>query len=319
MRVACLTLACALTASLPASAQITGRSVPAPITGITFDDVSNVSAEVTTLSSIAKPPSVRVVFDTGEPGSYYLKPIQSFHPVAYVMGELMDSSYACSYSVPGITSFTQNYTATLGSLVDIWEVGNEINGSWLCNSSSTRHRSSGNGGAGSVMQKVEAMYNTVTALGGRTALTFFYEGEPSEPNNCIDTSGGGNDMFSWIATNFLNSPTTESEAIRLGVNYVLISWYPDQCPGENPNWPVVYTKLGQVFPNAKVGFGELGTANPKNGSAFEKNEIDTIYPLKAGVGGLPSNYISGVFWWYAAEEMVPWPGSLGLTLKAAIQ
>lgn len=198
MRVACLTLACALTASLPASAQITGRSVPAPITGITFDDVSNVSAEVTTLSSIAKPPSVRVVFDTGEPGSYYLKPIQSFHPVAYVMGELMDSSYACSYSVPGITSFTQNYTATLGSLVDIWEVGNEVNGSWLCNSSSTRHHSSGNGGAGSVMQKVEAMYSTVTALGGRTALTFFYEGEPSEPNNCIDTSGGGNDMFSPI-------------------------------------------------------------------------------------------------------------------------
>jgi hypothetical protein len=144
------------------------------------------------------------------------------------------------------------------------------------------------------MQKVEAMYTTETALGGRTALTFFYEGEPSESNNCIDTSGGGNDMFSWIHTNFLDSPTTETEAIRLGVNYVLISWYPDQCPGENPNWPVVYTKLGQVFPNAKVGFGELGTAKPQNGSAFEKNEIDTIYPLKAGVGGLPSNYISGV-------------------------
>ena len=319
MRVACLTLACALAASLPASAQITGRSAPAPITGITFDDVSNVSAEVTTLSSIAKPPSVRVVFDTGEPASYYLKPIQSFHPVAYVMGELMDSSYACSYSVPGITSFTQSYTATLGSLVDIWEVGNEVNGSWLCNSGSTRRHSRGNGGVGSVMQKVEAMYNTVTALGGRTALTFFYEGEPSEPNNCIDTSGGGNDMFSWINTNFLDFPTTETEAIRLGVNYVLISWYPDQCQGENPNWPVVYTKLGQIFPNAEVGFGELGTANPENGSAFEKNEINTIYPLKAGVGGLPSNYISGVFWWYAAEEMVPWPGSLGLTLTAAIQ
>src|ERR1700719_4928151 len=89
--------------------------------------------------------------------------------------------------------------------------------------------------------------------------------------------------------------------------------------GENPNWPVVYTKLGQIFPNAEVGFGELGTANPENGSAFEKNEINTIYPLKAGVGGLPSNYISGVFWWYAAKEMVPWPGSLGLTLTAAIQ
>ena len=42
-------------------------------------------------------------------------------------------------------------------------------------------------------------------------------------------------MFTWINTYFLASPTTETEAIRLGINYVLISWYPDQCPGENPN------------------------------------------------------------------------------------
>lgn len=79
------------------------------------------------------------------------------------MGELMDSSYACSYTVAGITIFTQNYTATLGSLV--WEVGNEVNGSWPCNGGSTHHHSAG-GGVGSAMQKVEAMYNTVTALGG---------------------------------------------------------------------------------------------------------------------------------------------------------
>jgi hypothetical protein len=318
MNIAYLTLAAAVTASPPATAQITGRSVPAPIVGITYDKVSNVSAEVATLSNIAKLPSVRVVFDTGEQASYYLKPIQSFHPVAYVMGELMDSSYACSYTVAGISIFTQNYTATLGSLVDVWEVGNEVNGSWLCNGGSTHHHSAG-GGVGSVMQKVEAMYNTVTALGGRTALTFFYEGEPTDPNNCIDTSGGGNDMFTWINTYFLASPTTETEAIRLGINYVLISWYPDQCPGENPNWPAVYTKLGRIFPSAVVGFGELGTANTENGSTFEKNEINAIYSLKPGVGGLPSNYISGVFWWYAAEEMVPWPGSLGLTLNAAIK
>ena len=310
----------ALTSTLSivaAEAQITGRTVPSPIVGITYDDVSEVSAEVTTLISIAKPPSVRVVFDTGEPASYYLKPIQSFHPVSYVMGELMDSSYACSYSVAGITSFTQSYTSTLGSLVDIWEVGNEVNGSWLCNGGG-RARHGVTNAAGSVMLKVEAMYNTVAALGGRTALTFFYEGEPSEPNNCIDTSGGGNDMFSWINTYFLDAPTTETEAIRTGLNYVLISWYPDQCPGENPNWPVVYTKLASIFPNAQVGFGELGTANPKDGSAFEKSEINSIYPIRAGVGGLPANYIGGVFWWYAAEEMVPWPSYLGLTLNAAV-
>jgi hypothetical protein len=314
---AALFLAVVVVAPNFAQAQITGRIVPSPIVGVTFDDVSQSSAEANALTHIARSPSVRVVFDTGEPASYYLGPIKAFNPVAYVMGELMDSSYACSYSVASITSFTQSYTATLGTLVDIWEVGNEVNGSWLCNGGgSGRHRSSG--GAGSVMQKVGAMYDTVTTKGGRTALTFFYEGEPSDPNNCIDTSGGGDDMFSWISTYFLDSPTAETEKIRTGLNYVLVSWYPDQCPLENPNWPVVYTKLGQIFPNARVGFGELGTADPQNGSAFEINEINTIYPMRANVAGLPANYIGGVFWWYAAEEMVPWPGSLGATLNAAI-
>jgi len=47
----------ALTSTLSivaADAQITGRTVPSPIVGITYDDVSEVSAEVTTLISIAK-------------------------------------------------------------------------------------------------------------------------------------------------------------------------------------------------------------------------------------------------------------------------
>jgi hypothetical protein len=298
-----------------ASAQITGRQVPSPIVGITYDDVSRVSKETTTLQSIARIPTVRIVFDKGEPASYYLAPIQAFNPKAYIMGELIDSSYMKRYTtVSAVQTFTTNYTRVLGSQVDIWEIGNEVNGNWLSNL--------GNGS--DVMPKVEAMYDIVSSQSGRTALTFFYEGEPSEPNNCIATDHGGNDMFTWINSRFsLNLPPSqrpaETEKIRLGLNYALISWYPDQCPGEMPNWTAVYTQLSTIFPNAGVGFGELGTANPQNGSTFEKNEISSIYPMKAGVGGLPPTYVSGVFWWYAAEEMVPWPGYLGSALNLAIQ
>ena len=94
---------------------------------------------------------------------------------------------------------------------------------------------------------------------GATALTFFYEGEPADPHNCISTDNGGNDMFTWIAQQFqLNQLTSqrsvETEKIRLNVNYVLISWYPDQCPGENPNWPWVYTKLAGIFPKSTLFF-----------------------------------------------------------------
>ena len=297
----CLALCGVAVTAADARAQITGRSVPTPIYGVTFDDVSRVSAEVKTLDSIAHVPTVRVVFDRGEPPSYYKGPIQQFRPYSYVMGELIDSSYMKRFqSVSAVQSWTNSYVNTLGSLVDIWEVGNAINGDWL---------------GANAFGKMAAMYDIVSAKGGRTALTFFYEGETNEPHNCIDSQGG---MFPWIARYFTTSPTTESEKIRLGLNYVLISWYPDQCPGEKPNWGAVYTKLAQIFPNASVGFGELGTANPENGSAYEKSEIATIYPLKAGQEGLPLNYIGGVFWWYAAEEMVPWPGSLGSTLNASL-
>ncbi len=281
-----LVLTCVALGALPAHAQIAGRPVPAPIYGVTLDDVSNVASEVNALSKIIRVPTVRVVFDKGSSASSYKSPIQQLRPVAYVMGELIDSSYMRRFkTVAGVQSWTNSYVSTLGSLVDIWEIGNEINGNWL---------------GSNAFGKMAAMYDIVASKGGRTALTFFYEGEASEPNNCIDSQGG---MFPWIARYFTTAPTVESEKIRLGLNYALISWYPDQCPGENPNWAAVYTKLAAIFPNAKVGFGELGTANPQNGSAYEKNEIATYYPLGKTAAGLPASYVGGYFWWYFAEEL----------------
>jgi hypothetical protein len=292
-----------------ASAQITNRAVPAPVYGVTLDDVSAANAEYTALSSLVKVPTARIVFNTGENPAYYKKPIQQFRSVSYIMGELVDSSYMTHYkTAQAVQTWTTNYVNGLGTLVDIWEVGNEINGNWL---------SKEKNGA-DVMPKIAAMYDTVSAQGGRTALTFFYEGEPSDPNNCIATDHGGNDMFTWIQQRFLVNPSAETEKIRLGLNYALVSWYPDQCPGESPNWPWVYTQLAAIFPNAAVGFGEVGTANPKNGSAFEINEINTYYPLAKTTAGLPGSYVGAYFWWYFAEEMVPWPGSLGQALNNAL-
>jgi hypothetical protein len=228
---------------------------------------------------------------------------------------LIDSSCMQHYkSVSAVQSWTNSYVNTLGSQVDIWEIGNEVNGNWLSRQSN----------GADVMPKIEAMFDIVYARGGITALTFLYEGEPTDRHNCIAADHGGNDMFTWVNQRFqLNLPaiqrSAETEKIRLGLNYALISWYPDQCPGENPNWPWVFTQLAGIFPNAKVGFGELGTADPQNGSTYEINEIKQYYPMAKTVSGLPASYIGGYFWWYFAEEMVPWGGVLSTTLNAAIQ
>jgi hypothetical protein len=295
---------------LASNAQLAGRPVPNPIYGVTFDDVSNTNAEVTSLSHIVKMPTVRVVFDKGTGAGYYKTAITKLNPVAYTMGLLVDSSYMRSYTLDGVRTFTTNYVNTLGSLVDIWEIGNEVNGDWLSRQSN----------GADVFPKLQAMYDIVSAKGGRTAITFFYEGEPSDPNNCIYSAHGGGDMFTWINKQFVTNKTAASERMRLGLNYALVSWYPDQCQGASPDWPMVYTKLAQTFPNSKVGFGEIGTANQQNGSAYEKNLISTFYPMGKTTAGLPDSYIGGYFMWYWAEIGVPWPGdnSIGNSLNTAI-
>jgi hypothetical protein len=290
---------------------ITGRSVPTPVYGVTLDTVDNsiLQNELVSLSNMAQVMTARVNFDPGTSASWYLSQVQKLRNVSYIMGQLIDSSEMCQYSVTSARRRAQSFTATLTNNVDIWEIGNEINGNWLCNNA---------------LGKMAAMYDVVAGQLGKTALTFFYEGEPSDPNNCIATGGGGNDMFTWINKNFaLSLPPdqrpAETEKIRLGLDYVLVSWYPDQCPGENPDWPWVFTKLAAIFPNAKVGFGEFGTANPQGGSPYEINEIDTYYPMASMVSGLPAGYIGGYFWWYYAEEMVPWSQPLWSVLNRAIQ
>jgi hypothetical protein len=54
-----------------------------------------------------------------------------------------------------------------------------------------------------------------------------------------------------------------------------------------------YAKLASIFPNASLGFGELGTANPENGSSYEVKEINTYYPMGKTLTSLPTSYIGG--------------------------
>jgi hypothetical protein len=119
-----------------------------------------------------------------------------------------------------------------GPCVDIWEVGNEVNGNWLLNNATS---------AAPTMAKIKAMYNAVAystnpnLRSKYTALTFFYEGEPSDPTNGIATNNGGNDMFTWIQTNFITNKTAETEAIRTDLNLradKLVSRPVQQSPAE---------------------------------------------------------------------------------------
>ncbi len=264
-----------------------GRAVPAPIYGVTLDDITNVSGIINSLSAIVHMPTARIVFDAANGPDYYLAPIQQIHPHSYVMGQILDSTDMANISVASFQSRAQSYVNLLGSNVDIWEIGNEINGSWVGSDTAATG------------DKVRAAYDVVHQAKGATALTFFWEGNPTDANNCVD--GPGYDMFGWIQ-NFLANPA--NDRVRLGLDYVFISWYPQQCNNIKPDWPTIFNKLNAIFPNAKVGFGEVGTANPQNGSQYEINLLNEFYPMASHVS-LPPNYVGGYFWWYFYEEMIP--------------
>jgi hypothetical protein len=216
--VACTTGCLQAAVCIPSLTNHRPLSPGAQLKGVTFDDVSNVSGELDLLANLPHMPIARIYFGPSAGASSYTIPIKTFFPKSYIMGEIADSSDMANFTLSSIGSWTNSLINTLGLCVDIWEVGNEINGDWLLNSGNN---------AAPTMAKMEAVYDAVTnptnptARSQLTALTFFYEGEPSNLNNCIATANGGNDMFTWIKTNFQTTPTAETEKIRKGLNYVL--------------------------------------------------------------------------------------------------
>jgi hypothetical protein len=70
--------------------------------------------------------------------------------------------------------------------------------------------------------------------------------------------------------------------------------------GLNPNWSADYSALVSMFPNAKVGFGEIGTSSISAPKSVQTNLITSYYPM---VRSGPTKFVGGFFWWNYAEEM----------------
>jgi hypothetical protein len=178
--------------------------------------------------------------------------------------------------------------------VSIWEVGNEVNGNWT-------------GRRTEVAAKVAAAYHVVTAHHGRTALTLYYN------HDCGD---GADELgpATW-------SRRYLSRAMRNGVDYVLLSYYETQCHGRRPSdaeWTRAFRRLHILFPHADVGFGEVGLPHPATTRTRDRAASIVRHYYRLDLS-LPY-YVGGCFYWYFAEDMVPWRSStLWHTLKKVIR
>lgn len=277
MRLTSLLLAAAL------GACASPRGAGERVWGVTLDDVSRPDAAAAALAALPVRPFVRVVFDEAVPATRYRAPLGALRPVAGIMGELLDSRFLARASLEGYAARTTEYLDALGSLVDVWEVGNEVNGEWA-------------GPPAEVAAKVHVALELVKARGGRAALTLYYN------QGCAEAPE--HDLLAWAAARI-----APPDAARL--DWVLVSYYQDDCPGPPPDWEDVFARLGGLFPAARLGIGECGTARPEKKEAVLRRcyAIDPPGP----------RFMGGYFWWYFAVDMIPATRPLHRTLVELVR
>jgi hypothetical protein len=275
-------LLAACTAAAAQTWVASGRHVPAPLHGVTIDDVSRLGDITASLSRLARRPTARIVFDEFVDPDYYRRPVAQISQVSYVMGEILDSYYVPQYTVEGYMRRVQQYLHALSDVVDIWEIGNEINGEWL-------------GRTPDVVAKMTGAYNIVQAQNKATALTLYYN------QGCWEKPA--NEMFRWAEANI-------PAYMKQGLDYVFVSYYEEDCENLQPDWQPVFERLHRMFPHARIGFGEVGTSRKLRKAAY----LQRYYNMKIKV----PNYVGGHFWWYFRQDMVPHTRPLWTTLNEAI-
>lgn len=311
--------------SFSAQAQ-TEKSLPAHFNGITLDaaqellGTSDLSCKQRqALESLTAPTIVRVVFDANtEPGEYtealkYLRSLKlpNGDRKIFVMGELLDSDYLAQYrweckrsegctfgeegeSFHDYKTRINSYLEALHEPVDIWEVGNEVNGEWADEGCVKKvNRDGTDGGCFSdVKEEEDERGNKRKSRPKRdiTAKKIAYAVQQASKKNkpialtlmhqpeC--TTWDKNAMFDW-ATQRLR-PLINAYRI----DYLLISYYEDNCddglnttvPEERLSpeerrlpekqkeqrrrdiyWTDTFEKLEKLFSNVQhIGFGEVG-------------------------------------------------------------
>lgn len=255
------------------------RAVPTPLFGVTVDNVTNLGDIVASSAKLPVMPITRIYFNVRAPASSYVGAVRAIRPVSYIMGELLDSSDSRRITTAAYNKRVKSYLTTLGSSVDVWEIGNEVNGNWT-------------GRYASVEAKLAAAYGDVTSVGGRSALTLYYN------VGC----GDGPKELDPIAFSQKYVPAS----VRNGLDYVLLSYYEGNCRGIRPpaaTWAAYFARLHVLYPRAQVGFGEVGMDRPATGASLgtARSIMDYYYGLDLN---LPY-FEGGYFWWYYDEDCLP--------------
>jgi len=262
--------------------------LPDKLWGVTTDSIDKLPDILKSLAYLGQKhkPITRIVFDENQPPAEYAQAVSAIHEKSWILGEILDSQHVKEISVDGYVARAKAYLAAFPDTVDIWEIGNEINGEWLI---------AKDGSAADVVAKMVGAFDVIHAAGKRTALTLYYNQDCwSDPKH---------EMFAWTAAHVPGR-------MRTALDYVLVSYYEDDCNGLQPDWNAIFLELRKMFPGAKLGIGECGTVH----GADKISYIQRYYGMKVNDPG----FVGGYFWWYFHQDMVPDTAPLLTVLHGAI-
>ena len=342
------------------------RSLPPKLFGVTIDSVSYITSIIDAIKEIKRSapnvkPVVRVVFDFDEDifkekkyrfterdfeaeARRYKQAIETISKEAFVMGELIDSSavYRCHYDSDDTRTYverTKAYVRTLGDLVDIWEVGNEVNGEWVGWKEDAwedpqvtvemmevvRSR---------VAREIKASFDVIKRMNAAatTALTFYYNDDGKNHGWTNDQKRNSSGQLVRYGVNYsLLKWATDYRALLPQVDYVLLSYYEDDNQLVRPNrndmnvdgLVTCLKQLASLFKEGtRFGFGEFGpqchvcldrrcqTCLSDQAEFIKRYHIGldkTITAkLKTAENGWDRNraYIGGYFYWYFKQDVV---------------
>jgi hypothetical protein len=345
-------------------------NLPERLFGVTIDNVSNMRGitdaidRVKSQSPARAKPIVRVVFDFDEDGfeenryryskDDFKKEVAAYKEAiselkkggrVYVMGEIVDSSavWRCHFDPDPTRTYaerTKAYVEGLGSLVDIWEIGNEVNGEWVgwkegawSDPSVTIEMMAA--ARARVAKEIRASFDTVKRINrdALTAITFYYNADTARhcwtdelkknSSGALEAYGQHYDMLAWAHAYRKELPD---------VDYVFISYYEDDCEGVRPNRGDMDTggllktlkELAGLFAPVKIGFGEFGpqcTDVPEcrrrcrsclqdQVSFISRYYVELDERIRRAVSdpatGWDSKcpYVGGYFYWYFKQDLV---------------
>ena len=208
-------------------------------------------------------PVIRIVFQHGDSPSAYLKLLETLHGkkpdcsdrIAYVMGLLVDSQQMYNFNDKHRGNFPRDYkndiveraktfTKELGDYVDIWEIGNEMNGTWVGWKDDEELKEKSPIELALMRQEVGKeiidvydffiKYKNSKGIQPKLALNlFFYKN--TEGKNCFEFLDKcqeeciqNYDMLQW-ADNNLRKLSGGKEMPRF--DYVFFSYYEEECDG----------------------------------------------------------------------------------------